>query len=1080
VEADMSGDRERMRDIFDQARRLPKPEREAFLNGLATVDGAMRVQIEDMLAALDEAGTFLSEPTQGGAGGAAATMAAPLREVPGTRIGPYKLLQLIGEGGFGSVFLAQQEKPVSRKVALKIIKLGMDTRQVIARFEAERQALALMEHPNIARVLDAGATDTGRPYFVMELCKGEAIVEYCDKHNLGIPERLDLFAQVCQAVQHAHTKGIIHRDIKPSNILVSTQDGRPHAKVIDFGIAKATASRLTEKTLFTEHRQLIGTPEYMSPEQAEGSLDIDTRTDVYSLGVLLYELLTGTTPFSGKELRSAAYAEIQRIIREVEPPKPSTRLSHNTDTLASVAAHRHTEPKKLGPLVRGELDWIVMKALEKDRGRRYETANGLAMDVRRYLSGDAVVAAPPSTAYRMRKFVRRHRTQVVGAGVVAAALVLGLAGTAWQASVANRQSRVAHANEQRAIAEARRADAAKEDEAIARKRAETISDFVAAALQAGDAENYGGEGPMRAANHDMTILEAMDGALRDIDSGRFKNDPRTEAELRLTIGIILRNNAKYEEAKPALEHALVMYERLLKSDDPMLAHALTELALLEDADGQPARAEPLFKRALEIRERAFSPDDQQVVVGINLLAGHYLERGEYAQAEPLLVRAMSFCERAFGPDDDRVVDSLANLARFHFLQGHYAQAEPMYKRTLAICERVRGPDHTQVAKALSSLAENFRMQNEYDQAIPLFTRSLAIYERALGPDHPSVGSVLNDLAVAYQPLGRYTEAESLLRRALSIHEKACGPEHPDVATDLNNLGLNYQAQGQFDQAEPLYERSIAIRNKVLGPDHPRTLQSKANLAGLYWSRGKLDKSVPMYEEVSRMQVAKLGRHHPSTLFNLANLGVNYRDSGRIAEGISLLEEVHRASKEFASLRRFSSELLAAYALAPDAASPEDSARIQSLVQELLADARAALPERSPDLAGQLATLSLVLLKAKAWNQAEPLLRESLEIREAKAPDDWRTFNTKSMLGETRLGQTRFAEAEPLLVQGYQGMKDRESTIPPKGRVRIVEAIQRVVHLYEAWDKAEPGKGYDAKAAEWKSKLDAAPPTADKK
>ena len=377
--------RERVRRVFMEVAELPEADRAEAIARACGDDVSLRVEVEAMLRAHERAGGFMAAPT-----GEAPThpSAAPVTEViaqresAGTSIGPYKLLQLIGEGGFGSVFMAEQLRPVARKVAIKVIKLGMDTRAVIARFEAERQALAMMEHPNIAKVLDAGATEAGRPYFVMELVKGDPIVEYCDKSNLSIEDRLELFAQVCTAVQHAHTKGIIHRDIKPSNVLVSTQDGRPHAKVIDFGIAKATASKLTEKTLFTEHRQLIGTPEYKSPEQAEGSLDIDTRTDVYSLGVLLYELLTGTTPFSSRELRSAAYAEIQRIIREVEPPKPSTRLSSNVETIADVAARRHVEPKRLGAIVRGELDWIVMKALEKDRSRRYETANGLAMDVR--------------------------------------------------------------------------------------------------------------------------------------------------------------------------------------------------------------------------------------------------------------------------------------------------------------------------------------------------------------------------------------------------------------------------------------------------------------------------------------------------------------------------------------------------------------------------------------------------------------------------------------------------------------------------------------------------------------------------
>jgi WD40 repeat protein/serine/threonine protein kinase len=440
-----------LRRLFDLAIAAAPGDREALLKRECGGDAGLKKRIEAMIAAAED-NRFLASPAaevpagsgawpDGPASAEAATIVALLREGPGTRIGPYKILQLIGEGGFGSVFMAEQERPVSRKVALKIIKLGMDTRQVIARFGAERQALAIMDHPNIARVLDAGATETGRPFFVMELVKGDPIVEYCDKNNLSIQERLELFAQVCNAVQHAHTKGIIHRDIKPTNILVSTQDGRPYTKVIDFGIAKATAGKLTEKTLFTEHKALIGTPVYMSPEQAEGSMDIDTRSDVYSLGVLLYELLTGTTPFTSKELLSAAYGEIQRMIREVEPPKPSTRLSQNADTLASVAAHRHIEPRRLDAIVRGELDWIVMKALEKDRQRRYDTASGLAMDVQRYLAGDAVIAAPPSSTYRMRKFVRRHRGTVVAVAVLFLVLVIGVLGTTL-GMVAERRAKV--------------------------------------------------------------------------------------------------------------------------------------------------------------------------------------------------------------------------------------------------------------------------------------------------------------------------------------------------------------------------------------------------------------------------------------------------------------------------------------------------------------------------------------------------------------------------------------------------------------------------------------------------------------
>ena len=353
-------------------------------------------------------------------------------EAPPEMVGPYRILERLGGGGMGEVYRAEQRSPIRREVALKFIKLGMDTKLVIARFEAERQALALMDHPHIAKVLDAGADESGRPFFVMEYVKGRTITAYADQNRLTIPERLEIFEQVCHAVQHAHHKGVIHRDLKPGNILVSTQDGKPFARVIDVGIAKAIAQRLTDQTLFTEHDQFIGTPQYMSPEQAEGSLDIDTRTDVYSLGVLLYELLTGSTPFSTQDIRAAALEQIKRLIIDVDPPLPSTRFSLNTPALSTLAASRRTEPKRLGTLIQGELDWIVMKTLEKDRKRRYETPASLAQDIQAHLQGQPVQAAPPSTLYRLRKFFRMHRGPVLAAGAVAFTLLFGLIGTVSQ------------------------------------------------------------------------------------------------------------------------------------------------------------------------------------------------------------------------------------------------------------------------------------------------------------------------------------------------------------------------------------------------------------------------------------------------------------------------------------------------------------------------------------------------------------------------------------------------------------------------------------------------------------------------
>lgn len=486
--------------IFHTARKIENSEARAeYLDQICAGDQALRERVEALLAVHEQEQHFLNSapddpvPT---------VDQSPLTERPGSTIGRYRLMEQVGEGGMGVVFVAEQERPVRRKVAIKIIKPGMDTREVVARFEAERQALALMDHPNIAKVLDAGSTESGRPYFVMELVRGVPITEFCDQAKLTIRERLELFIDVCHAIQHAHQKGIIHRDVKPSNVLITLHDDRPVPKVIDFGVAKATNQRLTERTIYTRFAQIIGTPMYMSPEQAELSgLDVDTRTDIYSLGVLLYELLTGTTPFDGERLRTAAYDEMRRIIREEEPPKPSTQIGSLGATAVTVSSLRKTEPRKLHQIVHGELDWIVMKSMEKNRMRRYEGAASLAADVQRFLTGEAVEAHPPSAAYRVRKFVQRYRVPVTAALAVALALVFGATvATTSLFHIAGLNSRLRRQNQEtqvarlRAVATAKHAnDAARaemasrqaaerarktaEDEAVKRRRLLYISDM---------------------------------------------------------------------------------------------------------------------------------------------------------------------------------------------------------------------------------------------------------------------------------------------------------------------------------------------------------------------------------------------------------------------------------------------------------------------------------------------------------------------------------------------------------------------------------------------------------------------------
>jgi serine/threonine protein kinase len=538
-------------DLFSHALGLPEAERAAYLAKACGSDAALRSRIEALLRASEAAPQFMEAPA------IPPSVPRPGEVVVGDRIGRYKLLQQIGEGGCGAVYMAGQEEPVRRRVALKVIKLGMDTKEVIARFEAERQALALMDHPNIARVFDGGATDTGRPYFVMELVRGVPITKFCDEHNFPTEKRLELFTQVCHAVQHAHQKGIIHRDLKPSNILVTVNDAEPVPKVIDFGIAKATQGRLTDQTLFTAFEQFIGTPAYMSPEQAEmTSLDVDTRSDIYSLGVLLYELLMGRAPFDPKTLIAAGFDEVRRIIREVDPPRPSTRLSTLTDVdRATIAKQRGLEPAQLSKLLSGDLDWIVMRCLEKDRRRRYETANGLALDVKRYLRDEPVLARPPGNIYRFQKLVRRNKAVF---GATAGALAALLAGTV--ISIAQ------------AVRAARAENAANEEASVSRAVSDFLTEDFLTQVGAKKQAEFG-----YTPNPRLTVREALDRAAGSV-SDRFKRQPLAEAAVRTAIARAYMELGENRLALPHIERAFAVHKDLLGDENPVTLTTMHKLA----------------------------------------------------------------------------------------------------------------------------------------------------------------------------------------------------------------------------------------------------------------------------------------------------------------------------------------------------------------------------------------------------------------------------------------------------------------------------------------------------------------------
>lgn len=917
-----------------------------------------------------------------------ATLDDPPEELAATVVGRYHLLQKIGEGGMGEVWLAEQKEPVRRRVALKLVKAGMNTREVMARFESERQALALMEHPAIAKVYDAGSTSEGAPYFVMEYVAGVTITDYCDNHRLPIKERLELFMQVCEGVRHAHQKAVIHRDLKPSNILVMEVDGRAAPKIIDFGVAKALSQKLTLDTIFTRVGSLIGTPEYMSPEQALSSgEDVDTRTDVYSLGIIFYELLAGAPPI---ELRRLAFDEYLRRLRDEDPPKPSTKIrTGDAATTTELARRRRSEPGALAKQIGGDLDSIALKALEKDRSRRYSSAADFAADIARYLRDEAVQAVAPSAAYRARKFASRHRWGVVMACAFVVVLTAAAAISIRQSIRASREAEVA--------------------DAVSNFLRNDVLAQASASTQAS---------PSTKPDPHLEVRTALDRAAARI-SGKFDKQPEVEAAIRDTIAQTYYDLGLYPDSRTQLERAHELYQQTLGPENQKTLATARNLGELAVRQGRAAEGEIILTKTIAIQRRVLGPEDSETLASMGNLATAYYQQGQFAKADALGAEVLTIQRRALGPENPSTLKNMHNLALTYFDEGKYEQAEKLDKEVIEVRRRTIGAEHPDTLTSMGNLALMYNAEAKYAEAEQLDSQVIEAQRRILGPDHSMTLQSVNNLAVVYMNEGKFAQAEALDREVFETRRRVLGPEHPDTLQSMHNVGWASCMLGKYEAAESLLSQATEIRRRVLGPEHTRTLLSAKSLANVYIAEGKFAQAKPILTETLEISRRTLGPENTRTIATLDDLGHMYQRG-------------------------------------------KDYADAEAVFSQALAGQRHKLGSQNPLTMSEAVNLALAYVSDKKFTEAEPLAREALDLYQKKQPDDGDRFRAESLLGASLAGQKKYAEAEPLLVEGYQRLSAQRESIGAPYRFNVDLAHGWLMQMYADWGKPE-------KAAEWRKK-----------
>ena len=877
------------------------------------------------------------------------------------KIGRYTILRLLGEGGMGSVYLAEQENP-HRIVALKVIRPGFVSADLLRRFEQEGHALGRLQHAGIAQIYEAGMADSGfgpQPYFAMEFIAGQTLIEYVEQRHLDVRARMELMAKVCDAVSHAHQRGVIHRDLKPGNILVD-EEGQP--KILDFGVARVTDSDV-ETTRQTDVGQLVGTLQYMSPEQVQPDpTELDIRSDVYALGVILYQLLAGKVPH---DMGGMALPEIVRTIRDVDPARLSS----------------------ISRIYRGDIETIVAKALEKDKMRRYASAAELAADIRRYLADQPIVARPPTTSYQLLKFARRHRTLVAGTMAVFLVLIAGVVVSTWQ------------------LVRARRAEAS----------AQAVNDFLQNDLLA-QASAANQSGPTTKPDPDLKVRTALDRAAAKIE-GKFDKQPQVEAAIRDTIGQTYLDLGLYPQARMQLELALTLHQRVEGPNNPKTLYTAMKLGSVAELQGRYADAEALETQTIQTMQRVLGPEHPFTLRATSALATVYMDQAKYPQAEAIYSQNLEIERRVFGPENSLTLHGMHSLGAVYLYEGKNAQAEDIYIQTAEIERRVLGPEHPSTLLVMNNLATLYQTQGKYTLAEEVYSRILEIHSRVSGPEHPDTLLVMNGLAGTYLAEGEYAQAEALYLKTAEIQSHVLGPEHPSTLSSKYSLGQTYFYEGKYPQAEALLSQITEIRRRVLGPEHPGTLRTSSYLAYTYTTEGKYAQAEALFGRDLQIQRRVRGPENEDTLTTLTHMAFLYEVEGKYGEA-------------------------------------------ETAAAQALAGRRHLFGTKHPATAASAADLAEAYVSEGKFTQSEPLAREAEAFQRTTQPDNWQLFWAESLLGASLTGEKKYVEAEPLLLEGYRGMKEQKDKIPVPKLRDLDGAHKWIVQMYVAWGKPQ-------KAAEWR-------------